>query len=328
MPELRILNADDTRQVLTMDRCIEALQDAMIAVSDQRISMPPRIVAPLADGSGFMADMPGSALEPPVFGTKVVSLLPVNPSKGRPAIQGFVALFDHETGTPIALVEGAEVTSIRTAGASGLATKLLAREDARTHGILGTGVLARTHTLAILATRPDLEETQIWGRDLQKAEALAAGLVRETGHKVRATASVEEAAACDIVSTVTGATSPILAGAWVQPGAHVNLVGAHKADEREADSALITRGAIYVDSLESAMREAGEILIPMDEGVFKKDDIIGEVGALAAGSIKGRQGREDITVYKSLGVVAQDLFAAWAAFECAERDGIGTVVTF
>lgn len=146
--------------------------------------------------------------------------------QGRPAIQGFIPLFDHDTGAPVAIVEGSEVTAIRTAAASGLATRTLARADARTHDVFGAGVQAAVHVEAINAVRA-IENVFIWVRDLTKAQRLAGELKKRFGCNIRATADPSEAAGCDIVSTVTGASEPILRGEWLKAGAHVNLVGAH-----------------------------------------------------------------------------------------------------
>jgi ornithine cyclodeaminase/alanine dehydrogenase-like protein (mu-crystallin family) len=254
--------------------------------------------------------MPGSVAEPLVYGAKIVSLHPKNPAAGRPAIQGFVALFDHHTGTPFALVDGAEVTRLRTAAVSALATRLLARAGARTLGIFGCGVQASAHLEGISLVR-DIQEVVIWGRSYEKARAFAERHER-TGSRLRAVRSPEEAAGCDVICVVTGSPEPVIQGKWVRPGAHVNLVGAHAPTTREADTALITRSRLYVDSLESAFSEAGDILIPLKEGAVDRAHVIGEIGAVLLGQVAGRRSPEEVTVYKSLGLVAQDLIAAHA----------------
>ena len=293
-----------------MNDCIEAMDRAMRALSGGFFTAPPRRVSPLPRGHFFL--MPGAMAEGPVFGAKLVSLLPSNPERGLPAVQGFVALFDHDSGAPLALVDGAEITCLRTAATSALATRTLARADARSHGIFGAGRLAAEHLRAIAAVRP-IAETRVWARDPDKAHAFAERQGKETGLDVVA-CSPEEAAGCDIVTTVTNAPEPILAGRWLKPGNHLNLVGAHRPDHREADSAAVAGATVFVDSREGAMQEAGDLLIPLGEGRLSDSDIRGELGEVLAGKVPGRRDPEERTVFKSLGHVAQDLYAAEAVY--------------
>lgn len=327
MTSLLVLDGGCVRRVLPMRECVSAMREAMVAVSNRAVATPLRQIMPLKDGSGFLALMPGSAVTPPAFGAKLVSLMPNNPAVGRPAIQGFVALFDHETGAPRALLDGASLTALRTAAVSGLATELLSRADVRSHGVFGSGVQAVTHAQAVLAVRPGIEETLVWGRSVENAERAASEIAATTGSLARAVVAAEDAAACDVVSTVTASPEPILKGAWLRAGTHVNLVGSHMPNKREADTALIGRSAVYVDVIESALSEAGDLLMPIQEGAFSADVIRGEIGALASGRIAGRRNQEEVTVYKSLGVFAQDLFAGWRAYERALALGEGTEIS-
>jgi ornithine cyclodeaminase/alanine dehydrogenase-like protein (mu-crystallin family) len=322
--ELRIISAADVRRLLPMAECVDLMAVAMQAASKGEIAIPPRLITPLIDNSAFFGLMPGSTLRPRLYGAKVVSLHPSNPASGRPALQGFVTLFDHDRGCPVAIIDGAEITAIRTGAASGLATRLLANPGAKTHGVFGAGIQAVTHIEAIASVRP-IEEARIWARSLQKAQALASKLNSRAGCRTRAVEDPREAAACDVVSVVTGAGEPILKGAWLQSGSHLNLVGAHSAKTREVDDEAVRRSVIYVDLRQSAMNEAGDLLLPMKAGVISPADIKGEIGQLAASEISGRQSPEQITLYKSLGVVAQDLFAAAHVYEAARQQKIGVV---
>lgn len=306
---MNVIDAETVRATLSMPQCIDAMAAAMKAVSQRNLAMPGRIVMPLVDGSGYLGVMPGSLADPRVYGAKIVSLHPSNPATGRPAIQGFVVLFDHETGAPFALVDGAEITTLRTAAASGLATRALSRADAKSLGLFGYGVQAAAHFDAVRAVRP-IEEVRIWGRSLERAEDFARKHGQRTGLDVTAVEDPRAAAGCDIVCTTTGAHEPILSGSWVRPGAHVNLVGAHAPTAREADTALILNARVYTDALESAFAEAGEILIPIAEGTIDRDHVVGEIGDVLLGRIDGRRNDLEVTVYKSLGVVAQDIVAA------------------
>jgi ornithine cyclodeaminase len=311
---MNIIDAKHIRTCLSMAECIDAMAIAMRAVSDGALSMPLRTVMPLVDKSAYFAVMPGSLADPLVYGAKVISLHPANAAAGRPTIQGFVALFDHETGEPIALVDGAEITAMRTAAVSGLATRLLARPDATTLGLFGYGVQATSHLEAICAVRK-IEEVRVWGRSFERSREFAAQHVKTGGPRIVAVDDASAAAACDVVCTITASAEPVIRGQWVEPGAHVNLVGAHAPSAREADTALIKAARVYVDSLDSGFNEAGDILLPIKEGAIDRSHVLGELGALVSGRIAGRTSRGDITVYKSLGIVAQDLVAAHAVYQ-------------
>ena len=324
---LTIINAAGVRKLLPMDECIDAMEPAMIAATTGTISMPPRLVAKLIDESGSLVLMPGSSTELAAFGAKVINLIPDNPARGLPAIQGFIALFDHATGTPAAIIDGAEVTAIRTAAASGLATRILARPDAHTCGIFGNGVQAVTHIDAMRAVRP-VDEIVVWGRNPDKVQAFAREQAQRTDVRVRATADPAEAGACDLVCTTTTSPEPILAGEWVKPGAHVNLVGAHSITTREADTGLIVKSSVYVDLMESTRNEGGDIMIPVDEGAIDETHIIGELGELLEGRIPGRQDDRQVTLYQSHGINAQDMFAAKHIHAKALATGEARIVDF
>ena len=324
---VRIINAEQVRQLLPMAECVDIMEAAMCAVSAGTVAVPPRVITPLIDESGFLGLMPGSSAELACYGAKVISLHPANPGRGLPAIQGFVTLFDHASGTPVAIIQGAEITGIRTAAASGLATRLLAREDAHTCGIFGSGVQAVTHIDAMRAVRP-VERVLVWGRDTEKTRVFARAQTERTGMDVEAVSDPAQAGACDLVCTVTASAVPVLFGRWVQPGAHVNLAGAHSLTAREADSGLIKKSLLYVDLMESCRNEGGDFMIPVEEGAISEAAIIGEIGDLPGGRIRGREKDAEITVYKSLGITAQDLFAARHVYDRAVAEGVGETVAF
>jgi ornithine cyclodeaminase len=322
---VRILSRHDVTRLLPMRVCIDVMADAMRAASSGTVSVPPRSMTSLIDHSGHMFLMPASALQPPVYGAKIIGHHLGNPAKGLPSVQGYVALFDHETGAPLAIIEGSAITALRTAAASALATRELARPDACSHGVMGTGVQAAAHIDAIACVR-NIDRVLVWGRDASKARSFAADQARGSGLSVHATGDPAEIAGCDVVTTATGASEPVLFGDSLRDGAHVNLVGAHTPEEREADTVVMTRAKIYVDLLQSAMDEAGDILIPISEQAITADAIVGEIGQLVAGDIPGRTADADITLYKSLGISAQDLFAAARVYERALEEGAGTEV--
>jgi ornithine cyclodeaminase/alanine dehydrogenase-like protein (mu-crystallin family) len=325
---LTILTARDVFQALPMRHCMDAMGHAMQALSEGAVDIPQRSILRLPGKPGVFGTMPGVGIDPEVIGCKVATIYPDNPGKGMLAIQGCVVMFDTETGAPAAILDGAAITALRTAAASGLATRLLANPMPRSHAVLGTGALASLHIDAIREARPSIDDILIWGRDTAKAAALAKTESLRIGMTVRAVTSVEEAAQSDIVSTVTAASEPILEGAWLRPGMHLNLVGAHSATAREADSQTIIHGSVWIDLLASALAEAGEILIPIAEGVYEATRLKGEIGQLQAGLLPGRSSAEEITIYKSVGVVTQDLFAARAACDNARAMGLGQIVPF
>ena len=309
-----LIGAAEVRELLSLAECVPAMERAMRAVSTGGFDAPPRLVSSIEGGHFFT--MPGAMAGGPVFGAKLVSLLPGNAERGMPAVQGLVVLFDQQTGSPLALLDGGAVTCLRTAAVSALATRELAREDSRSHGVFGAGALAEQHIRSVAAVR-DIRETLVWARNPARARAFATRMAAETGLSV-SPASREDAAACDVVTLVTNAPEPVLQGRWLAAGCHLNLVGAHRPDQREADSDAVASAALYVDTRSGALEEAGDILIPIAEGRMGEEAIVGELGQLLEGAVPGRKGVEQRTAYKSLGHVAQDLYAA----ECIYRRAV------
>ncbi|MCY4563850.1 MAG: ornithine cyclodeaminase family protein [Gammaproteobacteria bacterium] len=304
------LDSETVFRNLDMPGCIDLMAATQAAISRGDIELPLRSMLPIADGAGHFGVMPGEIGASGVFGAKLVTLFPENPARGIPNVQGYILLFNQTDGTPLALVEASSVTALRTAAASGAATRLLAREDASVLAVLGCGVLAATHLEAMLAARP-VRDVRIWGRNFEKATAFAERHPDQGGARVRAVADAAEAVAdADLVCTVTGSHTPILEGGWLSPGAHVNLVGAHSPATREADGVVLGRGRVYTEITEFALAEAGDLLLAIEEGLFARSDIVGEIGQAIDGGIPGRTSNNEITVYKSLGNIAQDLAAA------------------
>ncbi len=313
---LEFIDASRVAQLLPMADCIGVMREAMIATSAGVVDVPLRQSLTIGDGKSMLF-MPGSAKGLGFYGSKLITLHADNPAKGLPSIQGFIALFDYNTGEPRAIIDGASVTGLRTAAASGLATDLLARRDATTLGIYGSGLQATTHIDAVAAVRP-INDILVWGRDHCAAESFASSESVRTGLPVRAVSDPEHVASCDIICTVTGSPTPILRGDWVARGTHINLVGSHSLDTREADTALIQKARVYVDSMRSTIAEGGNIMIPIDEGAIDAMHIVGEIGQAAAGDIPCRTDGTQITVYSSLGITSQDLYAAAHIF-CHSR---------
>jgi alanine dehydrogenase len=323
--KLRVLNAADVERALDPDELVDALADAFARLSAGGASMPQRIAVEVPEHRGAVLLM-GAHLEGgPSLTTKLVSLFPHNPRGGPPTHQAAILVFDAATGTPTALMDGTSVTALRTAGASRLATRLLARPDASVLAVLGTGVQGEVHLRALARERP-WAQVRIAGRDHAAAERLAARLGEETGAPVAATESFEVAMnGADVVCAATAATEPVVRRGWLAPGAHVNSVGYTTAG-REVDAETVRDALVVVESRGAALAESNDIRWAIRDGVAEHDAVQAEIGELVAGTRPGRTAAEQITLYKSLGVAAEDDAAATLVLAAAERDGLGAVV--
>jgi ornithine cyclodeaminase/alanine dehydrogenase-like protein (mu-crystallin family) len=326
--EIRILRAADVRRLLPMPACIELMHTTMIAVSEGRAVVPLRSLLMLPDKRGAMGNMPGYLAEPECFGIKLISLMPANKPPLYSSHLGVVMLFEAEHGQPVALLDGATITAIRTAAASGLATRLLARADAGDLAILGAGEQAGSHLAAMRAVRA-LRRVRVWARDAAKAAAFAAAQSALHGIPIETAATVRAAVqGADLICTTTKAREPILFGEWIAPGTHLNLVGSSMASAAEVDSATVVRSRMFVDRHESTINEGGEYLRALREGLITPAHILGEIGEVANGSKTGRASAADITLYKSLGIAPQDLAAGYFVLEQARTAGVGQLVDF
>ena len=321
---MKIIAQSQVEAHLPMDECIEAMRAVMKAVSAGRTHLPIRQFMPVSGADGKLAIMPGVIDDPWCFGIKLVCKYQRAPDSPLGSHVGMVLLFDAGEGVPLAMIEGSALTGIRTAAASALATDLLARADASRLLILGCGEQARRHITALRCVR-DIQSVTVWGRDVQRAREFAADAEAREGIPVRVTedvaASLPEA---DLVCTVTASPNPILSGDDVAPGTHVNLVGAAVPTSREVDSRCVERSRFYIDYRPAALAAAGELLTAIEEGVVGEDHIVAEIGDVAAGNAAGRGGAGEITVYKSLGVAAQDLAAAHLLYTRAIERGFGS----
>jgi ornithine cyclodeaminase len=277
---------------------------------------------------GLLGLMPGY-LPPDRLGVKVLTVSPGNFAHGLSSHRGAVLLFEPTYGRLLAILDAAEITAIRTAAASALATDILARKNARVLAILGYGEQAERHLEAMLIVRP-FDEIRIWGRSSARAETFVAhNREKAATARLHIAATVSDAVAgADVICTVTSAHTPILLGADLADGVHVNLVGASRPEEREADDAVVTRGRLYVDLMASALAQGGEIRSAIAAGVFRPEDIIGQIGDVLAGTAAGRLSDRDVTVYKSLGISAQDLASAAWLVKAAEAQNAGARAPF
>lgn len=321
---MKIITERMVERHLTLPACIDAMREAMISVSSREATLPIRQFMPIPDAPGKLALMPGTTMRPGrCFGIKLVCKYERAPDSAFGTHVGMVLVFDSDQGIPLAMIEGASLTAIRTSAASALATDLLANPRSDVLAVLGNGEQALRHVRAMLAVRRP-HEIRIWGRDNDRARTFADRVEREIGQTVIVASTVKEAVSdADLICTTTAATRPILEGEWLAPGTHVNLVGAAIPTSAEADEALVARSRFFVDYRPAAMAAAGELIDAIKTGRITQAHIAGEIGEVAAGSCKGRLSPEDITVYKSLGVAAQDLAAGYKLYQAACAEGFG-----
>lgn len=310
----RFIDREEIRGALTFEACIALMREAMVAVSTGGINSPPRQILPLPSGRGMFGIMPG-VIADDRFGAKLLGVMQQPAGSSLPSHQGVVVLFDPRTGSPACVLDAGEITRIRTAAASALATDVLAREDAGSLLVLGTGEQAEAHILAIAEVRP-LRRIAVWGRSPAHAQRLADAVGAEHGLTVEVAADIRSAAAeADIICTTTSSAEPILEGGWLQDGTHINLVGSSRVGPVEVDDDLVARCRYFVDSRPNVLAQGAEFLRAKAAGRIDDTHILGEIGEVLNGTVAGRRSPSEITAYKSLGLVAQDLWSGWHVFQ-------------
>jgi ornithine cyclodeaminase/alanine dehydrogenase-like protein (mu-crystallin family) len=316
-----VLNQQEVEELLDMEGCIEAMEGALASLARGEVGMPLRSVFS-PDGSGSLIGlMPAHrAGGDPLYSLKTVCVFPENPKRGLDAHQGTVTLFDGETGVVRALMNASAITAIRTAAVSAVATRLLAREDTKKLAILGAGVQARSHLDSMRAVR-DFGEIVLYSPTPGNAAALAEEFEIGT-----ASSAHEAVRGADVVVTATNATEPVLERAWLKDGAHVNAVGGRPPQMTELDSATLAGASLFVDRRESAEAEAGDYRRAVEEGAIGPDHIRAEIGEVLIGAKPGRQGDEEITIFRSLGLAVEDLAAAEYVVRRAQETGAGVEV--
>src|SRR5579859_1164136 len=321
-----VLSGRDVHDLLSYAECADVMRSALTGLARGEIQMPLRTVVRPSDAAGFMGLMPAYA-PGAGFGLKALCIMPGNPALGLDTHQGGVLLFTADTGEPVAMVNASALTEIRTAAVSAVATDLLARRDATELCVIGTGVQGQAHAKAIAATRK-LTGIRLVGRDFGRADARAELLAADCGGvPVTACADVPFALeGAGIVVTATSSAVPVLSRDWLDDGVHINAVGSCVPSDREIDTATMTAARIYADRLDSLRNEAGDYLLAQADGA--EPDVCGELGAVLTGSAPGRSGDAEITLFKSLGLAAEDLAAAHYVYEKAKRTGTGTAAEF
>lgn len=319
-----IIDQETVQRLLPMPTCIGLMRDALAALARGEALLPLRTILKLPDGA--FAVMPAYLASPPTIGAKIITVFPKNHGTAFDSHQGAVLLFDADNGSLAAIMDATSITTIRTAAVSGVATDVLARDDARSLAILGAGVQGHSHLEAMCAVRR-FTALRVWSRNTEHARQLADVARERFQLDAQVCGGPEDAVrGADVVCTTTSSTEPVLLGDWLSPGTHVNAVGVSQPHARELDTRAVVRSRLYADRRESALKEPGDIIVPLQQGEITPDHIVGEVGEVITGRAPGRRNREEITLFKSLGLAIEDLASASHVYAEAQRHGVGVHV--
>jgi ornithine cyclodeaminase len=318
-----VINQNDVRTLLSMGDCIEAVREALAELARGEGIQPLRPVMWLPERVGALGMMPGYLGGIDTMGIKTVTVFPGNAGTDYDSHQGSIMLFDGANGRLKAVIDATEITAVRTAAASAVATDVLARSESSVLAILGSGVQAGSHIEAMCQIRP-IEEVRVWSRQSANAQRLV-DATTSSGINIRGVASVAEAVGgADIICTTTASAEPILMGAMLEPGMHINAVGSSVPFARELDAEALVRSRLFVDRRESTLNEAGDYLMAKQEGTVGEADILAEIGELIIGAAAGRRDDSDITLFKSLGLAVEDIAAGDLVYRNALAAGAGT----
>lgn len=326
--EIMIVNHKEVRQLLPMDECIDVMAQALRTLSEGQADNPLRSMLWLPEKVGLLGMMPAYLGDIEMMGIKLVSVMPGNHGTQYDSHQGGVLVFETKHGRLLAMVDASEITAIRTAAVSGLATRLLAREDAGDLAILGSGVQARTHLEAMKVAR-SLRRVRVWSPNAERLRAFVERESQKHGLEIEAADSAQAAVeGADLICTTTSAKTPILMGEWIAGGAHLNVVGSSVRTTREVNTGAMVRAKLFVDRRESTLNEAGDFLFPKSEGAIDDSHIQAELGEILLGRHPGRRSAGEITLFKSLGLAVEDLASAYYIYRQAREKGMGTMIEF
>ncbi len=317
---MRIIEEEEVRRLLSPRKCVALMRDALAGLETGENGQPQRMICEMPNTAkfGFMPAYVGEGY----FGAKVLAAYAPNLAKGYPSHIGYILLFEAVHCTVAALVHAGAVTELRTGAVSAVATDLLARKDARSLALIGAGAQARSHTAAILCVR-DIQRISVFDLSPSAAERFKAETEARHGIPVTVCESAAQAVRdADIICTLTPSREPFLFRDMVKPGAHVNAVGTFTPATREAGSDLIAAASLYADSLEAIRKESGEYLVPLREGLINEGHVVGTVGQLALGKVRGREREDEITLFDALGLAVEDVACAKFLYETAQRGGV------
>ncbi len=326
--KLRVLSKQDVQQAIPMREAIEIVKGAFTQLSAGKAVAPLRTQLPVERHEGVTLFMPAYLSESDDLGVKIVSVFPRNLEMGLPTIFALVVVVDASTGRPVAVMDGTYLTALRTGAASGAATDLLARKDARVAAIFGAGVQARTQLLAVCEVR-DIERVWVYDVNPQAAERYAqemAGKGRVPADLRVASSPAEAVREADVLCAATTSRTPVFADADLKPGVHINAVGSFTPEMQEIPGQTVGRARLVVGSREAGLAETGDLIIPIRKGLITEADIYAELGEIAAGLKPGRESPDEITLFKSVGNAVQDVSVARRVMEEARRLGLGVEV--
>jgi len=327
--KILILTHSEVEALMPVGECIPVMAEALADLARGKVFQPLRMVITPPGANGDMALMPSHRSGPDGgYGVKTVCFFPKNPAKGLDSHQGSVMLFSGETGELMALMNASAITAIRTAAVSGVATQLLAREDAGELAIIGSGVQARAHIEAMACVRP-IKRARVASLRYDNAKKFADELAARYAFPIESVETVEAAVSgADLIVTATVAREPILRLEWISPGAHLNVVGSSIPTTREIDSATMAAAYLFVDRRESTVNEGGDYLFALREGAIGPDHIKAEIGELLIAAKPGRTSPTEITLFKSLGLAVEDLASAGYLYRKAKTLSKGTWVDY
>lgn len=324
---LLVLSGKDLKKNLTMKDCVEAMKGAFTALSNGEVDVPLRTAIDMKADNGGALFMPVYSSDISKVGLKTVMINRDNPGKGLPFIHAMVMVFDSTTGAPVALMDGEVITAMRTGAVSGLATSLLARNDAETAAVIGTGAQGETQLEGVCAVR-NIKKTYVFDRDQKRAEAYAAKMSQKLEIDVIAAENNQETLSkADVICTSTSSPVPVFNHTHIKPGVHINGVGAYRRDMAEVPPEIVQRAKVIVDQREGCLAEAGDITQAIEQGIITESHIHGDLGELVSGKVCGREHDDEVTFFKSVGVAIQDLVTADLAMKLAEQKGVGQKIT-
>lgn len=323
-----LISSGDILGLCSMAEAIEAVREAFILASENRLVVPPRLHLEVPESKGTSLIMPSYLPESMRLGVKIINLYEENPARGLPFSQALMLIFEAGTGQPLGIMEAGTLTALRTGAACGLATALLSRPESRRMALFGAGFQARFQLEAVVAVRP-LEEALVFDPDRKRAEKFSEEMSEKLGIEIRVAGSAgETVSGADIISTATTSKQPVFDDRDLRPGVHINAIGSYKPQEREVSSETVARARVFVDKKDMALEEAGDLIIPIKEGLFSADRIVAEIGEVASGKKPGRLTPEEITFFKTVGVAAQDIVLASKLLEKALKTETGTFFCF
>ncbi len=326
----RLLSKSDVMTVLNMSDTIQIVEEAFRDLATEKAVMPQRTPITAPDHSGLVLFMPAYLKGLGALGAKIVSVYKENPAKYElPTIMGIIALMDEKTGAPLAIMDGGYLTGMRTGAVAGLATRLLAREDARVHTMFGTGGMARFQAWAVDSVR-NIEKLVLYSADpKEKKQAFVESLKNIIDCEiVLAEDPAAAVAEADVVTLITSAKDPIIDGDWITAGTHVNGMGSHAPAMRELDAKAIVKSKVICDLIEACKPEAGDFIIPVEAGEWDWERAHGSLGDVVAGTLPGRENAEEITLFKSVGLAIQDISTALCVYNRATEANVGTEFGF